>query len=123
MQVPYWSVFRALGGVHLEASQVLAVRQRPGELVLDLVVLISPSHPVYRGPRDGDDHDRRTAQLRLVADRVETSLTDVAMDEGAQLGTITSWLVDDDGWSQVEGSWGAARVFRPVVSLTFEPYD
>jgi hypothetical protein len=119
VQVPYWSVFRALGGVHLEASQVLAVRQRPGELELDLVVLISPSNPVYRGPRDGDDHDRRTAQLRLVADRIEADLA----DSGAQVGTITSWLVDDDGWSQVEGSWGVARVFRPVVTLTFEPYD
>ena len=99
---------------------MLSVRQGPGELVLDLVVLLSPSHPVYRGPRDGDDHDRRTAQLRLVADRVEADLIDDAVDGGAQLGTITSWLVDDEGWSQIEGSWGTARVFRPVVTLTFE---
>lgn len=102
---------------------MLSVRQRPGELVLDLVVLLSPSHPVYRGPRDGDDHDRRTAQLRLVADRVEAELEDEAGDGGAQLGTISSWLVDDEGWSRLEGSWGTARVFRPVVTLTFEPSD
>ena len=100
---------------------MLGVRQRPGELVLDLVVLLSPSHPVYRGPRDGDDHDRRTAQLRLVADRVDANLT--ATDDAVRAGTITSWLVDDDGWSLLDGSWGSARVFRPVVKLVFEPYD
>ncbi|BEP13806.1 hypothetical protein acdb102_21170 [Acidothermaceae bacterium B102] len=123
MQVPYWSVFRALGGVHLEASRVLRVRQRSGQLLFDLVVLISPSHPVYRGPRDGDDHDRRAARLRLVADRVDAVLTPEAKADGAQLGTITSWLVDDDGWSEITGSWGTARVFRPTVTLTFEPPD
>lgn len=119
MLVPYWSVFRALGGVHLEASQVLSVRQRPGELTLDLVVVLSPSHPVYRGPRDGDDHDRRPAQLRLITDRVVADLAQ-PVDAAAQLGTITSWLIDDDGWSLIDGSWGTARVLRPVVTLTFE---
>ena len=91
--------------------------------MLDLVALISPSHPLYRGPREGDDHDRRTARLRLVADRVDAVLTAEAMAEGAQLGTITAWLIDDDGWSQITGSWGSARVFRPNVTLTFEPPD
>ena len=99
------------------------MRQRSGQLLFDLVVLISPSHPVYRGPRDGDDHDRRTAQLRLVADRVEAVLTAEATADGAQLGTITSWLVDEDGWSELAGSWGTARVFRPVVTLSFEQPD
>jgi hypothetical protein len=120
VQVPYWSVFRALGGVHLEASQVLSVRHRPGLLVFDLVVVLSPSHPLYRGPRPGDDHDRRTAQLQLVADRVDA---DVAQATTTYTGGISSWLVDDEGWSELEGGWGGARVFRPVVTLTFEPDD
>ena len=44
-------------------------------------------------------------------------------DFTAQLGTVTSWLVDEDGWSVLEGSWGTARVFRPMVTLIFESPD
>jgi hypothetical protein len=121
VQVPYWSVFRALGGVHLEASRVMAVRREHGELVFDLVVVLSPSHPLYRGPRQGDDHDLRTARLSLAGDRIDTELTEEATLPVAQdLGPISSWLVDGDGWSELAGRWGSARAFRPTVTLTFE---
>jgi hypothetical protein len=117
VQVPYWSAFRALGGVHLEASRVLSVSHRPGEVVFALVVLLSPSHPLYRGALPGDEHDYRAARLLLSADRVEVQLTD---QPTGGLGAITSWLVGEDGWSDLQGPWGAVRASRPRVILEFD---
>jgi hypothetical protein len=118
VQVPYWSAFRVLGGVHLEVSRVLSVVHGPRALLFDLVVVLSPSHPLYRGPQPGEDHDYRRAQLNVAADHVV-----VHSSRRGDLGGITSWLVDDAGWSDLAGPWGRVRAAHASVTLTFADGD
>jgi hypothetical protein len=118
----YQDVFEPLRSVYLEDSWVLAIEVTDGLLVFDLDIVLTASHPAYRGPKSGDQYDYRRAHLCVAADQIDwrPSNSPPAIDATGRndLGNIDSWEVDGGGWSMLEGDWGTAKMRYPSVSLS-----
>ncbi|HEY3924439.1 MAG TPA: hypothetical protein VGL75_07745 [Acidothermaceae bacterium] len=121
MERGYNDAFESLRAVYLEDSWVLAIQPSSRSLAFDLDVVLTPSHPNYRGAMPGEQHDYRRARLVLTADSLEYEPSGVspATDATGQhdFGHIDSWAVDESGWSSLEGDWGRARARNASVSL------
>ena len=63
MERAYSGAFESLRDVYLEDSWVLAIQPSSPSLAFDLDVVLTPSHPNYRGARPGEQHDYRRARL------------------------------------------------------------
>ena len=59
-RLPYHEAFEDLHGVCLEDSWVLDADARG-----DIVAGLTPEHPDYTGPREGEQHDYRRATLTV----------------------------------------------------------
>lgn len=115
MPDPYWQTFNELRGVFLEISPIHAIEASRSELVFQLTLLLTPTHPAYRPPDRGEDHRWRSARLVISADLLDYRPN--APDPEVPLGSIETWTVDSNGWSELDGPWGYARVLSPSVTL------
>jgi hypothetical protein len=119
---PYWQSFNELRGVFLELSPILGIEVSRSRLVFRLTLLLTPTHPAYRPPEPGQDHRWRSGRLTISADLLDYRPNDT--DPTVALGSIETWTVDSNGWSELEGPWGRARVLSPSVRLRLaEPGD
>jgi hypothetical protein len=121
MERAYNEAFEALRDVYLEDSWILTVQPSSRFLAFELDVVLTPNHPDYRGATPGEQHDYRRARLVLAAESFDYELSGLppATDTtGRQdFGHIDSWIVEDTGWSLLEGDWGTARARDALVSL------
>ena len=121
MATSYEEEFEPLRGLYLEDSWVLDIVPTEGSVAFELDAVLTPEHPEYRGPRAGEQHDYRHAQLFVTGDRVtvELSRLPAAVDAsgGADRGHIDTWVVDERGTSKLTGDWGSADVSNARVRL------
>lgn len=122
MPVPYNEAYGVLADVYLEDSFVLAFGNSDSTLWFDLELVLCERHAAYLGPKPGEHYDFRRARLDVSAARIECEWSGhpPSVDPGGEIdyGNIDSWLVDEDGWDELTGDWGKARLFRSAVTLT-----
>lgn len=121
MATSYEEAFEPLRGIYLEDSWVLDIVPTEGSVAFELDAVLIPDHPEYRGPRVGEQHDYRRAQLLVTGDRVTVELSGLppAVDASgeADRGHIDTWVVDESGTSTLTGDWGSADIPNARVRL------
>jgi hypothetical protein len=113
-----------LANVYLEDSFVLAIDETPSALSFKLDVVLTPGHPLYHGPRPGEQHCYADATLTIAdAAKIEwvtrspQTYRDATGEE--DLGNIDSFQQIDDHF-EITGDWGHVRVYSTAApQLTF----
>lgn len=124
--VHYYETFSDLAGVSLEDSWVLEVAPSDHGLSFRLETVLTPEHPLYEAPKQGEQHCYRTGWLsvegaapmdiRLSGNRPATDVTG-----DPDFGHVDAFVFNptEDRW-ELEGDWGFAVVRTPEVTLRFD---
>jgi hypothetical protein len=117
----YEQAFESLRGIYLEDSWVLNLASTEVSVALELDAVLTHAHPVYRGPRPGEQYDYRPARLLVTGDRVTLELSGLpaAVDASGEAGrgNIDVWVVDDSRTSTLTGDWVTLEVTNSRVQL------
>jgi hypothetical protein len=121
VKVPYTSV-TPLANLVLEESWVLRIIALPGQVEYDVEFVLSPFHPDYVPPRDGEMFCYRKGRLLFgaVSDLRWSGQGEApARDASGELdfGNIDSMVVDGSRF-ELSGSWGEMTVIAEVIDVT-----
>lgn len=115
--------FPGLGGIYLEDSYVLEVTESPSTVTFRIDAVLTPEHPAYRPPLQGEQYCFALAILIFPdVTQVEWISRDDRQYRDAtgerDLGNIDVLEVQDDLYA-VEGDWGRIRIRAspPYVKL------
>lgn len=109
-----YSEVPGLEGLYLEDSYVLSIAVEREALVFRLDAVLTPLHPAYGPPAQGEQYCYRRGRLifdkpRDVARLFGSTVPNIDANGETDLGNIDSMTVEG-GLANLEGEWGAVRV-------------
>jgi hypothetical protein len=109
-------------GYYLEDSYVLGIREAATQVILDLLVVLTPEHPDYKPPAKDQQHCYRRATLmfdevseQTWIERNERTFTDA--DRSTDLGNIDRLEIGPGNRYELEGDWGRLRLSASKGSM------